>query len=191
MLLVGNGPVELADMLRNKRYADFKRDNKSAAHLAQILDREISQGDMEEDDVEFRNFLARALGEFEVQDGAEVLLKAAATNRDSREQKVRDAALQAIARRAYNLQQLDPPQQLEHADLEPTLEKLAADDDPAIRMQTAYALSQVNSPASIKRLEAMVDDSDLDTRTTPRSRLRIVAMPPRCRRWLTCSIWTS
>ena len=155
---------ELADMLRNKRYADFKRDNKSAAQLAQILDREIGQGGMEDDDVEFRNFLARALGEFEVQDGIHVLLKAATTNRDPREQKVRDAALQAIARRAYNLQQLDPPQPLEHAELEPTLEKLAVDDDPAIRMQTAYALSQINSPASIKRLEVMVDDADLDTR---------------------------
>jgi HEAT repeats len=155
---------ELANMLRNKRYADFKRDGSSAAHLAQILDREIDQGGMEDDDVEFRNFLARALGEFEVLDGVDVLLTAAATNRDAREQKVRDAALQAIARRAYNLQQLDPPQQLEHADLEKTLEKLAGDDDPAIRMQTAYALSQVNSSASIKRLEAMVNDADLDTR---------------------------
>ena len=155
---------ELADMLRNKRYADFKRDNKAAAHLARFSIAKSSQGGMEEDDVEFRNFLARALGEFEVQDGMEVLLKAAATNRDPREQKVRDAALQAIARRAYNLQQLDPPQQLEHADLEPTLVRLAGDDDPAIRMQTAYALGQVGSPAAIERLEVMVDDPDLDTR---------------------------
>jgi hypothetical protein len=155
---------ELANMLRNKRYSDFKQDSESAAHLAQILDHEIDVGGMEDDDIEFRNFLSRALGEFEVQEGIQALLKAAGTNRDPREQKVRDGALQAIARRAYNLHQLDPPQQLAHPDLEPTLVRLAGDDDPAIRMQTAYALSQIGTPAAIERIEVMVDDPDLDTR---------------------------
>jgi hypothetical protein len=155
---------ELANMLRSKRYADFKRDNQSAANMARILDLEIERGGMEDDDVEFRNFLARALGEFEVQDGVDVLLKAAITNRDPREKKMRDGALQAIARRAYNLQHMDLPQQLEHADLEETLDRLAGEDDAAIRMQAAYALGQLGTPGAIKRLELMVDDADLDTR---------------------------
>src|SRR5262249_3327585 len=81
---------ELASMLQSKQYADFKRDGESATKLAGILDREIDRGGMEGDDVEFRNFLARALGEFEVQDGVDVLLKAASTNRNPEEKKMRD-----------------------------------------------------------------------------------------------------
>ncbi len=156
--------MELADMLRNERFAAFKRDGKSAGELARTLDREIEAAGMDDDDVEFRKYLARALGEFEVQQGMDVLLKAATTNRDAREQKVRDGALQAIAVRAYNLQQLDPPQQIENSDVEPTLLRLAEDGDPLIRFQTAYALGKIGSPAAIERLEVMVDDPDTDTR---------------------------
>jgi len=155
---------ELANMLQSKRYADFKRDGKSATKLAEILDREIERGGMEGDDIEFRNFLARALGEFEVQEGVDTLVKAAATNREPNEKKARDGALQAIARRAYNLQHLDPPQQFENQEVEATLDRLAGEEDAAIRMQAAYALGQIGTPAAIKRLELMVDDPDLDTR---------------------------
>jgi HEAT repeat protein len=155
---------ELADMLRNKRFAKFKQDGKSAADLARLLDREILTAGMKEDDVEFRKYLARALGEFQVQQGTEALVKAATTNRDPREQKVRDGALQAIAVRAYNLQQLKPPQQIENPQVESTLLRLAEDEDPLIRFQTAYALGKIGTPAALGRLEVMVDDPDADTR---------------------------
>jgi HEAT repeat protein len=159
---------ELADMLRNERFADFKRSGESAAHLARILEREIDAADstdgMQEQAVTLRYFLARALGEFEVEEGIEVLLKAAETDRDAKEQIVRHGALEAIAVRAYNLRRLNPPQQLEHPDLEPTLLRLAEDDDPLIRSQTAYTLGQIGTPAAIDRLQVMVDDPDADTR---------------------------
>jgi HEAT repeat protein len=155
---------ELADMLRNERFAEFKRDERSAGELARILDREIAGAAMEENDVEFRKYLARALGEFQVQEGMDVLLKAATTSRDEREQRVRDGALQAIAVRAYNLQQLDPPQQIENPNVESTLLSLAQDKDPLIRFQTAYALGQLGTPAAIERLEVLADDPDADTR---------------------------
>lgn len=155
---------ELADMLRNERFAKFKQSGKSAEDLARILDREILTAGMEDDDVEFRKYLARALGEFQVQQGTDVLLKAATTNRDPREQKVRDGALQAIAVRAYNLQQLDPPQQIENPEVEATLLRLAEDEDPLIRFQTAFALGKIGTPAAVERLEVMVDDPDADTR---------------------------
>jgi HEAT repeat protein len=155
---------ELADMLRNERFVKFKQDGKSAADLARILDREILTAGMDEDDIEFRKYLARALGEFQVQEGTDVLLKAATTNRDPREQKVRDGALQAIAVRAYNLQQLDPPEQIENSEVEATLLRLAENEDPLIRFQTAFALGKIDTPAAVERLEVMVDDPDADTR---------------------------
>lgn len=155
---------ELADMLRDERFADLKKNSKDASSLARILDREIDAGGMTENDVAFRDYLARALGEFEVQEGMDVLLKAATTNRDAREQKARDGAIQAIAVRAYNLQRLKPPQQIENPNLEPTLLRLAKDEDPAIRFQAAYALGKVGTPAAIEQLEVMVDDPDADTR---------------------------
>jgi hypothetical protein len=155
---------ELADLLHDKRYPEFRRNRESATHLARILDREIEQADMEDDNIEYRKYLAGALGEFDVQEGTDVLLKAAKTNRDPREQRVRDAAIQAIAVRAYNLQRLTPPIELTTPELEANLIQLASDADPHIRFQIAYALGQLGTPAAIERLEVMVDDPDSDTR---------------------------
>jgi HEAT repeat protein len=159
---------ELADMLRNKRFAEFKRSAESANDLARVLKREIDQagsgGGMREEDITLRYFLARALGEFEVQEGIGVLLKAAETSREPSERLVRQGALEAIAVRAYNLRQLDPPQELTHPDLDKTLSRLARDDDPIVRSKTAYALGQIGTPVAIERLEVMVDDPYADAR---------------------------
>jgi hypothetical protein len=155
---------ELADMLQDKRYPEFRQSHGSAANLARMLDRELDEADKKEDAIEFRKYLARALGEFDVEDGTEVLLKAAKTNRDPSDQMVRDAAIQAIAVRAYNLSKLKPPAQLSTPELEPTLLQLATDADPVIRFQTAYALGHIGTPAAIKQLEQMVDDPDAGTR---------------------------
>ena len=162
---------ELADLLQNKRYASFKRDREAAAHLARILDREMDRaktGSNGQEQATLRYFLARALGEFAVPDGIDALLKAAQTKDAPSDELVRHGALEAIAVRAYNLQHLDPPEQLASPDLEPTLMRLAGDGDAPIRSKTAYALGQIASPAAIERLEAMTDDPDADTRTTPR-----------------------
>ncbi len=159
---------ELADMLRNKRFAEFKRNAEAANHLARILDREIDQAGtsdgMQEEQITLRYFLTRALGEFEVSDGVDVLLKAAETNRHPGEQLVRNGALEALAVRAYNLHQMEPPQELAHPNLYPTLARLAADEDARIRSQTAYALGQIGTPEAMKQLEALTDDPDPDTR---------------------------
>ncbi|HVT30922.1 MAG TPA: HEAT repeat domain-containing protein [Lacipirellulaceae bacterium] len=155
---------ELAELLQDKRYPEFRQSRTGAARLAQMLARSLDQADMGEDDIEFRKYLAAALGNFDVQEGTGVLLKAASTNRDTREQKVRDAAIQAIAVRAYNLAHLVPPQKLADPALEPALVHLASDSDPVIRFQTAYALGQLGTPAAIKQLESMVDDPDPGTR---------------------------
>jgi HEAT repeat protein len=159
---------ELADMLRNERFAEFKRDANAATQLARILDRENESagqaGGIDEGDVMLRYFLARALGEFEVHEGVDVLLETARTNRDPAEQLVRHGALEAIAVRTYNLSQLDPPRELAHPELESTLFELARDEDPLIRSKTAYALGQIGTPAAIERLAAVANDPHADTR---------------------------
>src|SRR5262245_57253683 len=121
---------ELADMLQDKRYPEFRQSHKAAADLARMLDREIDQAGMKEDDIEFRKYLARALGEFDVEEGTDTLLKAAKTNRGADDEKVRDAAIQAIAVRAYNLSKLKAPVELSNPNLEPALLALAGDTDP-------------------------------------------------------------
>ena len=105
-----------------------------------------------------------ALGEFHVPDVLDVLLKAATTNRDPREQIVRQGAIEAIAVLTFNLRQLDPPQELPSAELDRTLAQLAHDPDDAIRSTTAYALGRIATPASLAQLEILVDDPNGDTR---------------------------
>ena len=86
---------ELADMLHNKHYADLKRDQKIAGQLGQILNREIDQSTGSKDGQQsatLRYFLARALGEFEVSEGTDVLLKAAQTKRTPNDELVRHGA---------------------------------------------------------------------------------------------------
>jgi hypothetical protein len=159
---------ELADMLRNKRFPEFKRNAEAAGKLARILDREIDQATsergMKEEDITLRYFLARALGEFEVQAGIDVLVNAAETQRVPSERLVRYGALEAIAVRTHNLSRLEPPQTLEHETVMPALEELSADEDPLIREKTAYALGQIGTPAALQRLEIMADDPHTDTR---------------------------
>jgi hypothetical protein len=159
---------ELADMLHNERYADFKKSPEAAAKLAAILDAEIDRagagGNMADDDVMLRFFLCRALGEFQVTGGLDVLVKAATTDRDPREQVVRRGAIQAIAVRAYNLQQRNPPQELDDPQVQAALFRLAGDKDDLVRSETAYTLGQIGTPPCIARLEEMVDDPYADTR---------------------------
>jgi HEAT repeat protein len=159
---------ELADMLRNERYEDFRSDSSTALQLTDILNREIDgggeKGGMDDEAITLRYFLCRALGEFRVPGVLDSLLKAATTNRDPREQIVRQGAVEAIAVLTYNLRQLDPPQELNSEQLDRTLAQLANDKDNSIRSVTAYTLGRIGTPASLAQLEILVDDPDADTR---------------------------
>jgi hypothetical protein len=172
---IANGPSvarwqrakELADRLQNKGYADLRRNQERATQLAQILDRELQRptgGKDEQEEATLRFFLAKALGEFDVEEGTDVLLTAATTNRAASDALVRQGALEAIAVRAHNLPRLDPPRELTDPDLEPTLLRLAGDEDPAIRHRTVFALGKLGTPAAIEMLRVLVDDLDADTR---------------------------
>ncbi len=158
---------ELADMLHNKRYADLKRDHAAASHLARVLDREIDDskdGNDGQEAATLRYFLTRALGEFEVPEGTDTLLRAAETKRSPNDELVRHGAIEALATRAYDLQQLDPPEQLASSEAEATLIRLSGDTDSTIRSSATYALGQLGTPEAIKRLETLVNDPDADTR---------------------------
>lgn len=159
---------ELADLLRNDRFADFRKNGKAATQLAGVLDRELAAADggqkMDQESVTLRYFLARALGEFRVDEGTDALLRAASTNRDPREEMVRRGAVQALAVRAFNLSQLKPPQRFADPNVEPTLFKLATDESPLIRSETAYTLGQIGTPAALAELEKMLGDPHPDTR---------------------------
>lgn len=159
---------ELANMLRNERRADFKSDSSAANQLAVILDREIDAAadghGMDKQAVMLRYFLCRALGEFHVSDGLDVLLKAASTDRDDRELSVRLGAIEAIAVLASNLQQLKPPQKLNSPELERTLSRLAEDDEDTVRSETAYLLGRLGTPFCLDELVGLVDDPHADTR---------------------------
>ena len=159
---------ELADMLRNKRFAEFKRNAEAANHLARILDREIDQAGTSDG---MRKSKSRcAIFWPERWASSKCPMESTCCSRRPKRIAIQassscgTARSKRIAVRAYNLHQLEPPQELAHPDLDPALARLAADEDPRIRSQTAYALGQIGTPAAMKQLEALVDDPDPDTR---------------------------
>lgn len=158
---------ELANMLQNKSYADFKLDREGAAHLAQILNRELDRSksaDDSEEQATLRIFLARALGRFSVPDGIHELFKAVDTKGGQYDESVRSAALDAIAERVENLHLLIPPQDIDYSTFEPKLKQLANDDDPAIRHKAAYILGKIGLPPALDQLEGLLGDTDPNTR---------------------------
>jgi hypothetical protein len=158
---------ELADLLRNERFEELRFDSAVATQLAGVLDREIdAAGDdpMNEEAIRLQYFLCRALGEFRVTGGIDVLIKAATTGRDPERTSVRLGAIEAIAVRASNLAQLDPPQTLDDPELEAAMIRLAVDEDELIRSETAYALGRIGTPVALAQLETMVHDPHADSR---------------------------
>ena len=99
---------KLANILRSSQYETLKRDSDFAAELASILNEQIDQAKpgnraMQEGPVLLRVYIASALAQFHVNDGLDVLIKAAATERDPAEVEVRLGSLQAIAMLTENV----------------------------------------------------------------------------------------
>ena len=160
--------MELANMLRNERYAEFKEDSASVKQLAQLLNNELDRGNsagaMDDDAIDFRYFLCRVLGEFYVTDGLPALCRAATTNRDEREEIVRRSALQGMAVLAQNqhdrttTEALDDPLWIE------TLTETSRDPSELVRSETAFALGRLRTPDAVELLEILVDDPFADAR---------------------------
>ena len=158
---------ELANMLRlEKRYPELKGDSQLAAQLAELLDEQVDEGRDDKNSISLRYYLCRVLGEFHVDDGVEVLLKAA---RVDKERDVRREAINALAVLSQAFSEMDAPQVLAHAELADTMSALANDQDDLIRSQTAFALgvlakSSDADPQFTLELESLVEDLYSDAR---------------------------
>jgi HEAT repeat protein len=155
---------------RNSKSSTLTGDAELARQLAQILEREIEAGSMDNNAISLRIYLCRALGEFKVPDGLPALIKAATTERDPKESDVRRAALEGIALLASNL----PDKEKRLADdpaLHDALVKAAEGPDPRTRAVAAVALGVVDGPQNLQRLHAMLEDLDPDVRYNAAVRL--------------------
>jgi hypothetical protein len=160
--------MELANMLRDERYADFKKDSASVKELAQLLNNELDRGNsagaMEDDAIDFRYFLCRVLGEFHVTDGLPALARAATTNRDEREEIVRRSGLQGMAVLAQTQHEHGTTETLDDPLWMETLTETSRDPSNLVRSETAYALGRLRTPEAVELLGVLVDDPFADAR---------------------------
>jgi hypothetical protein len=158
---------------RGSNHPKLTNDPQLAQQLADILDREIEGGSMENNPLELRIYLCRALGEFKVAEGLPTLVKAAVTQRDEREADVRRAALEGIALLAANI----GGQDTHFSDNKPLREALlkAADDtDPRTRGVAAVAMGVVGGQPFVDKLHAMLQDTYPDVRYNAATRLAVL-----------------
>ena len=158
---------DLTNMLRlPKRYPELKSNSELAGQLAQLLDEEIDAERTDDNSIQLRFFLCPVLGQFHVDEGLGVLLKAA---REDVKSDVRRQAINALAVLAHSFNTMEKPQRLEHAELVSTFGQLAEDENDLIRSETAYALGVFAVQPEAHRsftteLELLVDDLFSDAR---------------------------
>lgn len=152
---------DLAELLRNPRYARLKDDEQLARDLVDILNQEIDEGSSERNAIELRVYLCHLLGEFHVPDVLDVLLKAAKTQRNDEEATVRFAALKGLA---VWLDGSPKPGPRIMQKLLPTLLAASSDAEPLLRSTAAFALAATDDAEAQKRLKRMLVDSYPDVR---------------------------
>lgn len=161
---------QLADMLRDERYAEFKQDHAAARQLAQILERELARAERgeawDEKDVTFLMFVARAVGEFHVDVGLPTLLAAARFDQGGNEDAVhvRRAAIQAVAVLTSHMREQESQWAGEEHGLEEALLSLSQSDQRLVRSEAAFALGVLGTPRAIERLAELVHDPYPDAR---------------------------
>ena len=158
---------DLTNMLRlPKRYPELKQNAYLARQLAQLLDEEIDAQRTDDNSIQLRFFLCPVRGQFEVDEGLEVLLKAA---REDVKMDVRRQAINALAVLAHTFNTMQEPKTLEHEDLVSTFSQLSTDKEDLIRSETAYtlgvlALQPKTDPSFTDNLILLMDDLFSDTR---------------------------
>jgi len=144
----------LADLLRTPGNT-AQRDSKLARRLANILETDLQQGGWNDQEILFRGFLCRALGEFEVTDGVPALLSATTTQRYEADLKVRRAAIEALAVLSMNV---GPEKLRGQPQVVPTLLKTAGDPEWGLRSASAVALGSIGGSDALDRLNRMLAD---------------------------------
>jgi HEAT repeat protein len=163
----------LAQDLKSERGARSPRltvDPELAKELGRILHEEIETGSLDENPLTLRIFLSRALGEFRIPDPLPVLIEAATTVRDEKENDVRRAALEGIALLADGVG-ANNEQFAKNSKLEEVLLDAASDQDPRTKSVAAVALGVIGTPAMIEKLEFMLGDANPDVRYNAAVRL--------------------
>ena len=158
--------VNLANALRGDTTGRLREDRQLARELAQILDEEIESGtglnsesESDAQAINLRIYLAKALGEFHVDTGVEVLLKAAVTERSEAERPVRIAAIESLAVLTENLGTGADSQRI----VEPLIQA-SRDDHRQVRSVAAFALGVLGRSAALERLVVMLQDPIPDVR---------------------------
>ena len=180
--------MTLANTLNNPRFQKLKQNADLAKGIAQLLDEEIDAELTDDNSIQLRYFLCRVLGEFQVNEGLGVLLKAA---REDVERDVRREAINALAvlagtfntivtktteenevsEEGQEAEPVDGPVgvMLEHPELISTLKSLVSEKDDLLRSQAAFALGVFAQqpepdPMFVQELEVLVNDLYGDTR---------------------------
>ena len=177
--------MTLANTLNNPRFQQLKQNVDLAKGIAQLLDEEIDAQLTDDNSIQLRYFLCRVLGEFQVDEGLGVLLKAA---REDVERDVRRQAINALAVLAGTFNSIvtktteededgleSEPEDgpvgitLEHPELISTLKGIASEKDDLLRSQAAFALGVFAQqpepdPMFVQELEVLVNDLYGDTR---------------------------
>lgn len=161
--------MALAEHLGNPGSDSLKDDVDLANDLVGVLDSQLTDGLTDEKSILMRVFICRALGEFRVPEVVPALLRAASTERDDAELKVRDAALQGLAVAAANLSKKYGPemvrsnelllQTLDTAASEPSSSQDGTNQRAELRSAAAFALGVVGGPTAIEKLVRMLDDA--------------------------------
>ena len=158
--------VNLANALRADTTGRLREDRQLARELAQILDDEIDSGtglnaesESDAQAINMRIYLAKALGEFHVDTGVDVLLKAAITARSEAELPVRVAAIESLAVLTENLGTAADSQRI----TEPLIQ-VSRDDNRRIRSAAAFALGVLGRSEALDRLVRLLQDPIPDVR---------------------------
>ncbi len=158
----------LSNMLHSRQYEGLRRDRKLCGILIAALEEDLPRKVEDKKAIEYRAFLCRALGAFDVADPLPVLVRSAGT-RDAQPVRVRVAAVQALAMLA---DRLGRKVLAERPEVVQTL--IAITEEPAegkepqavheLHAAAAYALGVIGGPAAKKRLVQLLDDAYANTR---------------------------
>ncbi len=145
---------------------ELRKDEKVAARVAKLLDgrlaRELGTGDQKAtaDEVQYRVFLCKALGEFEVPTGMPILMRVAETPSGGNDNQlvIRLAAVESLALLIDNVRKSNPdfadPKLL---DLLLEISSRQSEPDGKVRSRAAFALGIYGGDQAVKRLEEMTD----------------------------------
>lgn len=138
----------------------LSRNDEVATSLSGLLLAELRRGGQTDEDLKYQAFLARTLGLFELPERVLPALEESIAPQYDRE--VRKNGLGAIAVIAGRESERGQP--LTRSELAEKVVDVSTDSDPLIRQLSAFTLGLLADPASKRRLAAMLDDADPNTR---------------------------